>query len=465
MADRYKIYDKNAAEITLIAFRLCRGTNTLKLKNMKKTVLKIQKSPVIFAFVAIAFFITLTICFATTVYTQNLVPNPSFEEISSCPDALSQIENAIGWEHFVPTPDLFHFCHLNDTSTIPCPRTGNAQARILSSAGGAGTQNEIFGIQLTDSLEIEQKYYVSFYAILRISEGFFEHAKNKLGARFTTERYCYSLNWLSQCDSTPLPIDNLAHVYTDEVIFEQNNWVRISGSFIADSNYKFIAIGHHFDNDNMITLSVSDSTIVPDGSSKYFIDDVCVSTDSLDCIDIKETVLNFTADDNNIVMGSTVNFSVNTLVYGYDSYQWFFTGGIPEITTENSPSVQYPDAGSYNVKLIAYNGYGCADTIFKNNYITVTDTVTEITQHYNLLKETKIYPNPAGKFFNIKVPNSIVNKEIKVELYTILGKLILEERINRANNKINIEHVKAGAYFVKIYNKNENIVRKLLINK
>ncbi len=56
------------------------------------------------------------------------------------------------------------------------------------------------------------------------------------------------------------------------------NWVTIRGSFTADSNYAFIAIGNFFQ--NYLT-----DTICTDNLNRtrgyYYIEDICVSTDSL----------------------------------------------------------------------------------------------------------------------------------------------------------------------------------------
>lgn len=67
----------------------------------------------------------------------------------------------------------------------------------------------------------------------------------------------------------------------------------------------------------------------------------------------------------------TVNYtdqsSANT-----SSWSWFFEGGNPSTSTDKNPSVTYSTAGTYDVQLIAINSEG-ADTLFKQNYITVRD--------------------------------------------------------------------------------------------
>lgn len=53
------------------------------------------------------------------------------------------------------------------------------------------------------------------------------------------------------------------------------------------------------------------------------------------------------------------------------SWQWTFEGGIPETSTEQHPTVTYPDAGTYNVTLTVSNRSGSSTTT-KQQYVKVT---------------------------------------------------------------------------------------------
>lgn len=63
------------------------------------------------------------------------------------------------------------------------------------------------------------------------------------------------------------------------IVTDSLNWVRIFGSFTADSAYEFIVIGNFFDDVNTDTLIMNGDSICY--FSYYFLDDVCISTDSL----------------------------------------------------------------------------------------------------------------------------------------------------------------------------------------
>ena len=54
------------------------------------------------------------------------------------------------------------------------------------------------------------------------------------------------------------------------------------------------------------------------------------------------------------------------------SWLWTFTGGTPNISNQQNPTVTYNSVGVFDVKLIVYNSVG-SDTITKFGWITVTD--------------------------------------------------------------------------------------------
>jgi hypothetical protein len=87
------------------------------------------------------FAITLVFLLKTS-YSQNLVPNPSFEIYDTCPDNLGQISRAIGWHDAIPDGEYFNVCsHDTNGSGIPyigvplntagyrTPASGNGYAR------------------------------------------------------------------------------------------------------------------------------------------------------------------------------------------------------------------------------------------------------------------------------------------------------------------------------------------------
>ena len=117
-----------------------------------------------------------------------------------------------------------------------------------------------------------------------------------MGIKFSTVPYSYF---------NPAPINNTAHFYTNTIITDTAKWTRISGSFIADSAYSYIMIGNFFDDAHTDTLNLAATN---NNYAYYYLDDVCVSPDSLYCenwLGVKEQ--NVKKDDVTIYPNPCVN--------------------------------------------------------------------------------------------------------------------------------------------------------------
>lgn len=104
-------------------------------------------------------------------------------------------------------------------------------------------------------------------------------ATNKLGILFSTIDYGIFY---------PSPVNNYAQVYTDSIITDTLSWVPIRGSFIADSNYSFITIGSFFTDAFVDSLQILGTLC----RAYYYVDDICVSTDSAYCYNYVYTAIN-----------------------------------------------------------------------------------------------------------------------------------------------------------------------------
>ena len=70
----------------------------------------------------------------------------------------------------------------------------------------------------------------------------------------------------------------------------------------------------------------------------------------------------FTADKTLVTVGMEVHFTDDTWGEQLTSWEWTFTGGTPETSTEQNPTVTYNTAGTYNVSLTVTNEKGETDT-------------------------------------------------------------------------------------------------------
>lgn len=211
------------------------------------------------------------------VISQNLVNNFSFEVYDTCPNGEAQVSHAIGWNinGIHNTPDYYNSCSIYNWS-VPSNLSGYQSAY----AGGNAycgfytyfplnpPYREYTGTQLETPLNIGTKYFVSFYVSLADEASC---GTDKIGILFSINPYYF--------DAVSPTYVNMAQIFTQNIIIDTLNWVKISGFFIADSSYKYISIGNFFDNANTDTTIWIGTNCV----AYYYLDNVCVSTDSLTC--------------------------------------------------------------------------------------------------------------------------------------------------------------------------------------
>jgi hypothetical protein len=209
----------------------------------------------------------------------NLVPNPSFEDTVFCPWAESQMP--LNWLLFGNSADYYHSC--SSSNNVPNTPTGYHPANSGVGMIGLFTYvspsnpswpyyREYVGVQLSTPLTIGQKYYMSFFLNFgSYLPGWIQYGADKLGLKFSTLQYS---------ENNPPQLNNSAHLYTESIYIDTAEWVKISGSFIADSTYNYLMIGNFFDEVQTDTL-IKSGPFFGGSGSYYFIDDICVTTDSL----------------------------------------------------------------------------------------------------------------------------------------------------------------------------------------
>jgi hypothetical protein len=232
-------------------------------------------------------FFLLHFVLTVPIYAQNnLVPNPSFEILDSCPGNFGLINRALGWYGINISPDYFNRCAPNNRLSVPANYFGYQMPLIEHDEAYCGlfTQpysdsvHEVIGINLMEPLQKGIKYYVSFlaspsYIVTNPSGSNIVCFCDKIGAKFFSQPIPES-NHCSQI------IDDFAQVYSDVLMNDTAQWYQFNESFISDSAYTFMCIGFFYTLGNMSCECLNTM-----GFSGYtYIDNVCVSTDSLVCI-------------------------------------------------------------------------------------------------------------------------------------------------------------------------------------
>jgi gliding motility-associated-like protein len=243
---------------------------------------------------------------------KNLVPNWSFEEYNSCPDAntsdchisaptIPSLKNWFCFFTVVATPDYFNSCGIlnlstpNNFSGTQIPKTGSAyMGGILWSRGYFHSEN--IEIKLIDSLKKNVNYCVTYYVSRGESRS--DYAISNFGAYLSNSKIQpggYPLTWLSPQIKNP----------KTNYITDRDNWSVISGTFTATNYEKYLSLGN-FDELNVIdTLYVPQLPIDPDrryDNLYYYFDDVSV-----------EEVLNADAGSNQtIACGDSVRIGLDS---------------------------------------------------------------------------------------------------------------------------------------------------------
>jgi YVTN family beta-propeller protein len=73
----------------------------------------------------------------------------------------------------------------------------------------------------------------------------------------------------------------------------------------------------------------------------------------------------------------------------------------------------------------------------------------------------EVYPNPAKVFFTLRLPQSADGEQIKI--FDVTGKIVISEELKGKNNRISLDRIKNGVYFVKVGN--EMVKEKLVVTK
>ena len=227
-------------------------------------------------------FLYITCCYISSIQSQNLVLNPSFEDTISCYDwqngTFPFSLPALNWNGAIQgSPDYFHPTYCGD-NFMPANTIGYQSARTGFAYEGFGVfaltsfnDHEFVGGQLSDSLKQGNQYCLEFYVSAANRCKYFTDG---LGVYFSNDTIRDTLqgNYFPYYyPYTPVFESPVGVPITDTL-----NWVLINGTFTAQGGEKYFAIGN-FRDDSFITLDSQANAPVP--VAYYYIDDVSV----IDC--------------------------------------------------------------------------------------------------------------------------------------------------------------------------------------
>lgn len=227
--------------------------------------------------------------FHTIIYSQNLVSNPSFEELVNLPVKPNpkntfEYEPNSGFQPFrknlkfwfagtLTTPDLrifdLDYYRKCDKLFDDCdrPRTGSMMVGLITSLRNTYTDSyrEYVQIKLNKALEVGEMTYVELW-IRREREA--KLVSNNIGFHFAMEQVF---------ESTEEVLELRPQINYDQVVnADTTKWVKITGKFKPARPYRYVLIGNFFKNEATTTLvypHYSASVYVPP-YAYYLIDDI-----------------------------------------------------------------------------------------------------------------------------------------------------------------------------------------------
>ncbi|RLD87922.1 MAG: hypothetical protein DRJ09_09360 [Bacteroidetes bacterium] len=180
------------------------------------------------------------------------------------------------------------------------------------------------------------------------------------------------------------------------------------------------------------------------------------------CTSTQAPVVDFTADDNTIMEGESVNFT-DLSTNDPDAWTWTFTGGTPETSTEQNPqNILYSEGGSYPVKLVASN-IGGADSLVKEECIHV-DWVG--IGEYSSPQDFHVFPNPGSGNFVIEFARAN-GQTVTIKVVDAYGKIVKKETVTKNGKQyhLNLKSFSNGIYFINIIDGTKTVSKQVSIVK
>ena len=380
-------------------------------------------------------YIVLVILFVSAyVHSQNLIINPSFEQCS-CPTSTSQLYYAFNWwpNYWQGcSTELFNSCDTTNHCSTPInvrgyqfPHTGNGYAGFAF-IFYQGNSYEVAASQLFDSLIQGREYCISFYVSL--ADIFSNYCIQDFTVHFTDSMPVFIGTVSERCPS----VANMPFIYDKGVVCDKENWVKISGSFIATGNEKYMDIGCCL-NPSYVTGHLLDSI---GNAAYYYLDDVAL----YDCSEPY-----YAADVGGhryICPGDSV--VLDAIKRDNYLYAWY---------KADNPNDTLSKEAVFKVKPKQSTTYVLSQADFKFDYTFDTITVF-VSEEYCDKPAWKIYPNPTkGELtfsFNLHIPQNTL-----VEFFDPIGRLVSQQYLKSSQedyeSTIDISTLAAGAYFCRIY--------------
>lgn len=132
-----------------------------------------------------------------------------------------------------------------------------------------------------------------------------------------------------------------------------------------------------------------------------------------------------------------------------ESWNWTFTNGTPESSTEQNPVVTFAEEGEYLISLVAENQYGRDSVARTINVVGIND--------YNVDDMVSIYPNPTSSILNIEAENLV-----SISIFDMSGKIVYFANENCSTASIDLSGFANAEYMVKVETKEGSSLKRII---
>jgi gliding motility-associated-like protein len=386
------------------------------------------------------FFLSLSILNSLSVFTQNLILNPSLETYTQCPVGFTNLNLVSNWNQ--PTSgstDYFHQCALSNLVSIPTnffgnqnARTGNAYAGIRVYQARGSNYKEYIEASLSSPLAANTCYRIRCYISLADAA---QYAISNLGFYFSKT----SLNLATDSIINFLP---QVRNSSSRIVNDVNNWSLIEGLYVAKGGEKNVTFGSFTPNRN---CNVSEVNALADTNffAYYYVDD-------FELINVRTAT--------QLVLKTSSDTSICD--YAFDKVELSIdypspTASINWSTGETGNSIIVDSAGEYKVEVVDQCAYG--EQTIRVKKVACAPCKTFIANAFT--------PNGDGINDEFGLLGNCQFTTYNLQIFDRWGRLLFESNQlkKRWNGKIpNSEQVPAGVYgYVFRYrNANENVLER-----
>jgi len=146
------------------------------------------------------------------------------------------------------------------------------------------------------------------------------------------------------------------------------------------------------------------------------------------------------------------NNQLNT-ASGFSSYQWFLAGN--PVTGATSNTITPISTGVYTVKIT--NSFGCSN--ISDSYNLVVTAITPINISGS---SVKVYPNPTSNEVIVSFDQTI-SEIVTIKLFNSLGAIVNKIETKQKINKLSVQFLPKGIYYIEILNGKQKGSVRLLI--